>query len=155
MHTQSVSVYLCYKNVCLGFPPLHWSGCLPLSALFPGHCSIQAEQGDASSLLGCHWHVGDSCCGPRQVVSLGHCWVVQRHHYWTLGCIHAWHCLLVIHPVGMGESALTSAGLSDASVLDWVDSSLLDIRRGIDRKLSVLTRVSHGSSEGCLIVGYG
>ena len=38
-----------------------------------------------------------------------------------------------------GESAMTSAGLSDASVLDLVDSSSLDIRRGIDRKLSVLT----------------
>ena len=34
---------------------------------------------------------------------------------------------------------MTSAGLSDASVLDLVDSPSLDIRRGIDRKLSVLT----------------
>ena len=38
-----------------------------------------------------------------------------------------------------GESAMTSVGLSDASVLDSVDSSLLDIMRGIDRKLSILT----------------
>ena len=29
---------------------------------------------------------------------------------------------------------MTSTGLSDASVLDPVDSSSLDIRRGIDRK---------------------
>ena len=38
-----------------------------------------------------------------------------------------------------GESATTSAGLSDASVLDLVDSSSLNIRRGNNRKLSVLT----------------
>ena len=36
-----------------------------------------------------------------------------------------------------GESARTSAGLSDASVLDSVDLSSLDNGRGIDRKLSV------------------
>ena len=35
-----------------------------------------------------------------------------------------------------GESAMTSAGLSDASVLD---SSLLDVGRGMDRKLRALT----------------
>ena len=35
-----------------------------------------------------------------------------------------------------GDSAMTSAGLSNASV---TDSSLLDIGRGMDRKLSILT----------------
>ena len=34
---------------------------------------------------------------------------------------------------------MTSAGLSDMSVLDSVNSPLLDIGRGIDRKLSILT----------------
>ena len=38
-----------------------------------------------------------------------------------------------------GESTSTSALLSDASVVDGVNSSLLDIGRCIDRKLSVLT----------------
>ena len=38
-----------------------------------------------------------------------------------------------------GDSATISAWLSDASVLDSFDSSLLDIGRGIDRRLSVLT----------------
>ena len=38
-----------------------------------------------------------------------------------------------------GEFAVTSAGLSDASVLDSVSSLSLHIGRGIDRKLSVLT----------------
>ena len=38
-----------------------------------------------------------------------------------------------------GESTMTSAGLSDASVLDFLDLLSLDIRRGINRKLSVLT----------------
>ena len=37
------------------------------------------------------------------------------------------------------ESAMTSTGLSDASVLDSLDSSFLDTGRGINRKLSVLT----------------
>ena len=38
-----------------------------------------------------------------------------------------------------GKSALTYAGLVDASVLDVVDSSLLDSGRGINRKFCVLT----------------
>ena len=38
-----------------------------------------------------------------------------------------------------GESTMTSAGLSDASVLDIFNSSLLDSRRSIDTKFSVLT----------------
>ena len=69
-----------------------------VSPLFPSCCSVQADQGDVSSLLG---HIGDSCYGSQQVVSHGHCWVDQGHRHWMAGCVCAWYCLLVIHPVGM------------------------------------------------------
>ena len=81
-------------------------------------------------LLGHLWHIGYSCSRPWQVVSLVCCWsgkwFCQGHHHWTLGesgpRTACW----------CGESAMTSAGLSDASVLD---SSSLDIGKGMDRKL--------------------
>ena len=55
-------------------------------------------------------------------------------------CPCAWHCLSVIHPVGVENLPGLSAGLSDSPMLDTVDSSSAEhCRRGIDRKLSVLT----------------
>ena len=95
------SVYDCSKSVCLGLLPLHWSGYLHSSALLPGHCSAHAGQGDILLLLVHLWHTDDSCYGPQQVVSLRHCWSVWGHHHWALGCVQAWLCLLVIHPVGV------------------------------------------------------